>query len=213
MSDSLVNRLVEDLRPQTPLHNFNLWKHCAGCLVVLLGLVVVLLGIRADYLSAIQNGAMFWKPGAFFLAGVGCVLLVMDLSRPAGRIRKRHLLPLWGAALILLWQWVVQAERFSFHEMTQSLYDGSAVFCLPIVTGGGALTTLLLWKAWLSKTASPRPALLGALAGFGAGCLVVTAYALHCDHDVVLYVSLCYGAPVVLLSVVAALLGRRYLKW
>ena len=78
MTDQLIERLVADLKPQEPLINFKLWSHCSMCLLIVAGLVLAVLGLRADYSTALQNGAMLWKPGMFLLAWIGSMFLILD---------------------------------------------------------------------------------------------------------------------------------------
>ena len=71
MTDLLIERLVADLKPQEPLINFKLWSHCSMCLLIVSCLVLTVMGLRTDYSTALQNGAMLWKPGMFLLAWIG----------------------------------------------------------------------------------------------------------------------------------------------
>jgi hypothetical protein len=213
MTDPLIDQLVGNLKPQRPLANIKLWMHCTACLVIIAGVILAIMGLRADYRAALQNGALLWKPGLFLAAWIGSVFLITDLSRPMGKIRKWHVAPLVLAGGILLWQFVVQLAHFSAKEMIASLNDPGAIYCLSVIIGGGGMIMFVVWKVWFSKTASPHPAVLGALAGFSAGCLAATAYALHCNKDSALYVSIYYWMPVLALSLLGSTLGRKLLKW
>lgn len=213
MTDRLIQQLVSELRPQKPLLNWKLWMHCTVCLVMIAAMILCFMGLRVDYISAVQSGSMFWKPGLFFLAWMGSLFLIVDLSRPNGSLKKRHLLPLAAAFIILIWQFFVQLRQSSFHGMAESLQDKSALVCLPTIFIGGAIAMGLAWNYWFSKTASPHPTLLGSLAGLSAGCLAAAAYALHCDHDAALYISVYYGLPVLGLGILGAVLGKRLLRW
>jgi hypothetical protein len=213
MTDRLIEQLVNDLQPKKTLVDLKLWMHCTACLVMVSGAVLMFMGLRGDYLSAMQNGALFWKPGIFLMTWIGSLLLITDISRPNGWLRKTHTIPLIAAGTLLIWQFIVQTRQMSWTDMTHSLGDGSALYCLSVITGGGAVAMMMAWKYWFSKTASRYPTLLGSLAGLSAGCLAAAAYALHCDHDVALYVSIYYGAPVLALSILGGFLGKRLLRW
>lgn len=213
MTDSLIDRLTGDLRPGKTLTNMNFWVQYSACLAAIAAAVLGLLGLRADYAAALQNGAIFWKSSIFLMAWIGSALLITDISRPHGGLKKHHGIPLVAAGAVLVWQFAVQASRFSWADMLQSLNDDSAITCFSVITGGGAVAMKMAWSYWFSKTASPHPTVLGALAGFSAGCLAATAYALHCQRDAALYVSVYYGTPVLLLSFSGAFLGKKLLKW
>lgn len=213
MTDRLIQQLVSDLRPQKPLLNWKLWMHCTACLVMIAAAVLAFMGLRGDYLSAMNSGALFWKPGIFLLAWIGSVLLITDISRPAGGIKRVHLIPLILAGVILIWQLVIQTMHMPIEAVKNVLQDGSASYCLSVILGGGSVALMMAWKFWFSQTASPRPTLLGFLAGLSAGALAATAYALHCDRDVAVYVSVYYGLPVLGLGLLGSVLGKRLLRW
>ncbi len=213
MTDQLIERLVSDLKPQEPLVDSRLWVHCTLCLLMVVGIVLAMMGLRADYPTALQNGAMLWKPGIFLLAWIGSILLILDLSRPIERVEKWHFVPLFLAGTILLWQLIVQLPYLFTSDATVSLRDPNAIYCLSVIIGGGGIAMVMSWKFWFSRTASPNPTALGALAGFSVGCLAATAYALHCDKDGILYIFVYYGIPILILSVFGRLLSKRLLKW
>lgn len=213
MTDSFIDELVSDLKPKRSLANKKLWMHCTACLAMIAALIIGFMGLREDYAAAIREGAMFWKPGLFFLAWIGSVALITDLSRPTGSIKMRHAVPLILAALIVIWQFAAQLTQMPIQSMIQSLQDSSALVCLSVIFIGGAMVMGLAWNFWFTKTASPRPALLGMLSGLSAGFLAASAYALHCNHDTALYVTVYYGTPILLLTLLGGFLGKKLLIW
>ena len=98
-------------------------------------------------------------------------------------------------------------------RMVESLHDPAAIYCIAVITCGGAMALAMVWKFWFSKTAPQNPSLLGGLAGFSSGCLAAAAYALHCDRDIALYICIFYGLPIAMLSLAGSVLGRKFLKW
>jgi len=213
MTDQLIERLVADLRPQDLLIDSKLWMHCTICLTVLAGAVLAIMGLRADYPNALENGAMFWKPGIFFACWIGSIFLILDFSRPITKINKWHFTPVLLAIFIFLWQVIVQAPFFLTTDATISLHDPNAIYCLAVIIGGGGMTMSISWKFWFTKTASLKPSALGALAGFSVGSLAATAYALHCNKDGVLYIFVYYGLPILVLTAFGSLLSKRLLRW
>lgn len=213
MTDRLIAELVKDLKPMKPLVNIKLWMHCTACLVMIAAMILGFMGLRDDYINAMQTGAMYWKSGLFFFIWISSILLITDISRPTGLVKKWHFIPLALGIIVLIWQFSIQISDFSFDMMIQSLKDKSTFVCLPTIFFGGIMAMALTWKFWFTKTASANPALLGFLSGLSAGTLAATAYALHCNHDTALYVLLYYGAPILVLSIIGALLGKKLLKW
>lgn len=213
MTDQLIERLVVDLKPQEPLINFKLWSHCSMCLLIVAGLVLAVMGLRADYSTALQNGAMLWKPGMFLLAWIGSMFLILDFSRPITRIKKWHFVPLFLAVTILLWQLIIQLPYLFSSNAILSLRDPNAIYCLSVIIVGGGFSMAMPWRSWFSRTASSNPTTLGALSGFSVGCLAATAYALHCDKDGILYIFVYYGMSILILVIFGSLLSKRLLKW
>ncbi len=213
MPDQLIERLVADLKPRDLLIDSRLWVHCTICLIVLAGAVLAIMGLRADYPNALENGAIFWKPGIFLACWIGSIFLILDFSRPITKINKWHFTPILLAISIFLWQIIVQSPFFLTSDATISLHDPNAIYCLAVIIGGGGMTMAISWKFWFAKTASPKPSTLGALAGFSVGCLAATAYALHCDKDGVLYIFVYYGLPILALTAFGSFLSKRLLRW
>lgn len=213
MTDQLIERLVADLKPKDLLIDSKLWVHCTICLIVLAGAVLAIMGLRVDYPNALENGAMLWKPGIFLACWIGSIFLILDFSRPVARINKWHFTPIILAIFFFLWQVIVQAPFFLTPDATISLHDPGAIYCLAVIIGGGGITMLMSWKFWFAKTASPKPEILGALAGFSVGCLAATAYALHCNKDDVLYIIVYYGLPILALTIFGSFMSKRLLRW
>ena len=213
MTDQLIERLVADLKPQDLLIDSKLWVHCTICLMILAGAVLAIMGIRADYPNALESGAMFWKPGIFLACWIGSILFILDFSRPITKVNKWHFIPIILSISTFLWQIIVQSPFFLTSDAIISLYDSSAIYCLAVIIGGGGMTMAITWKFWLTKTASPKPSILGALAGFNVGCLAATAYALHCDKDGLLYIFVYYGLPILALTIFGSSLSKRLLRW
>lgn len=213
MTDSFIDGLVDDLKPKAPLRNVGLWLHCGTCLLLIVGIILAAMGLRTDYSVAIRTGSMIWKPSIFLLAWIGSLLLAADISRPNGKIRTWHYVPFLLAAGVFIWQISMQVAALPADVLMQSLFEPSAGNCLSVIMAGGAVAMAMAWVFWFSKTASPKPALLGALAGFSAGCLAATAYALHCNKDITVYIAAYYGTPIVVLSLIGFFVGKKRLTW
>lgn len=213
MSDEFLNALADDLEPRAPLCDRKLWALGAVVLAASVALVLSVMGLRADYEDAWQSGALLWKPGIFLLIWLGSLLMIGDLSRPDGRVRLWHGALLAAAGLMLIWQLVVQPFTHAVPDVATGMRDGSAFLCLSVIGGLGAFFVLPFWLVWLRKTASPRPILLGFLAGLNTASLAAASYALYCSKDSIFYVFAFYGFPLIGLGFAAAFTLSRSLRW
>ncbi len=213
MNDRFIEQLVADLEPAPRLKNARLWMYGSFCLFLIAAMILGFMGLRTDFVHAFQTGAMFWKPAIFLLIWLGSVMLITDISRPAGHFRKWHFLPVISGMALLLWQGVSQGLEHPLHERMESLRDSSAIVCLATLFVCGTIAMVLGWKYWSAKTASHYPGILGALSGLSAGSLAAAAYALHCDKDSALYITAYYGMPLLALSLFGYGAGKRLLRW
>jgi hypothetical protein len=209
-NNQLINDLVSDLKPRKALSNTKFWQYIFMCFVIVSSLILGILGIRADYMDAMAKGSMFWKPAIFLCAGIGTMGMVIDLSRPMGRIKWGRIGLLGAAFLISILQYF---HQINLPDLFNQFRQDDRAFCFSIILIGGAIGLVSVWQLWLKHTASSAPQLLGALSGFGAGCFAATAYALHCDKDEIIYVFVYYGLSLLILTGLGFFMGKRVLKW
>jgi hypothetical protein len=207
MMNDFLEQLVAELKPLPVLKNRQLWMRVLAALLCAVIGIKLTLDFRAD-----TSTAFWWKPALFIFAGLASLIWLTDIARPGQQLRYWHLAPLIVSDAILLWQLMSQLRHKSFAQFA-ALQDSGAYYCVSVITGGGAVILWYFWYGWLRKTASDDPALLGALGGFSAGCIAAAAYALHCDRDAMLYIGVYYFMPIVLLSLLGAWLGKKYLDW
>jgi len=69
----------------------------------------------------------------------------------------------------------------------------------------------LVWA--LRKEAPTNPVWTGAVAGLVAGALGAAAFTLHHSAGSIPFIVLWYGGPIVVCTVVGAILGPRLLRW
>jgi len=216
MTKPLIDSLVGDLKPVTPLSNRKLIMLGLGFIVVFAAVLAASIGLRPEYLAlqnGLENAAIIWKPLIFLLLALGCLHLIADIARPAGQLKLRHSIPVALAALLFIWQVCIQISSLFSAASLGSLTHSSAFVCLASVTGGGAIAMILTWHFWLKKSATERPATLGLLWGIATGSLAAAAYSLHCNHDAMLYIGIYYCSPIILLGLLGWIMGRKLLHW
>lgn len=216
MSDELLDDLARDLMPARPLSVRALWIGAAVATVMAAIYIFLLYGARPE-LRAMLGGdfgvdPMAWfKPLLFIAVGAGALWSTAELARPEGRLRLRTLAPLAVAVtfvLVGLGSDILARGPGAF----RNIGDPSILCVLTIVCGGGA-GLVLMWRLWLRRAATSHPGMLGAMSGLAAASLMAAAYAVHCDRDAPIYILGIYGGGVAILTGVAALLGRKLLRW
>lgn len=216
MSDDILDDLARDLKPAKPLNSRALGIGAAVATVLAAIYNFFLYGARPE-LRAVLGGdfavdPMAWfKPSLFIAIGAGALWSVMDLARPEGRLRLRTLAPMVIAAGFVLVALIVDLFARGLGAF-RNVGDPSVLCVLTIVCGGGA-GLILMWRLWLRRAATSHPGLLGAMSGLAAASLMAAAYAVHCDRDTPIYILGIYGGAVAILTAVAAMLGRKLLRW
>ncbi len=212
MIDHFIDQLVLDLKPAKPLRNWVFAALCALGGIAVFAWVFATLGIRADFSDAMANGTILWKSGALFVAIIGALALVFNLSRPNNNSRIFHVIPFAIVLLIVVVQFYLQIPFSNLgHEIAHTNFGGWAS-CLSIIVVGGASILGVIWQAWIKNTASNRPILLGFAAGILSGAISAFAYSFHCNMDGAVYYLTCYIIPISAIGAIGAGFGAR-LKW
>lgn len=211
-TDQFIDVLSSDLQP---VKRGIVGKTLAWALVIggsaAFGLMLVSVGIRPG---------IFGGPGLAFLAlkllftlsliGTGAALL-NAASHPGRNGRKRLLLiflPFLAIAFLALGAALLSAPT-ARHEMVFGAEWLTCLICIPLF----AIVPFaaLIWALRMgAPTALKRT---GAIAGLVAGALGAAAYAFHCSGDSLPFIAIWYGTPILLWTLIGALLGPRLLRW
>ncbi len=213
MSNELIDRLVNDLKPRKPISCANLWLYSVLCFAAAAALIITLLGIRQEYQELTSASIILWKPFVFLLASLSGLLLINDISRPNGTLKKIHFAPMALALILFAVTALWQLKPMSGNEILLTLFESGSASCLKTISAVAAIIFTAMWLLWLRKTASFYPSTLGALGGFCAGCLAALAYSLHCDRDMTPYIALYYFTPIISLTFIGSVIGKRRLNW
>lgn len=179
--------------------------------VIALGLLSLIYGVRADLSQAMANPAFWIKLGVPLSSAILGLLLVLGLAYPG----RRPMLPYWvlSLPLLLLWGWAawtwLGAEPASRPAM---LWGHTWRVCVWNISLLALPMGLACW--WLLRKLAPtRPGLTGGLAGWFAGGMGAAVYALHCPEMAAPFLAIWYVLGMLLPSVIMAYAGHRWLRW
>lgn len=205
-TDDLITLLAQAPPPRKPL-SFS-WVLLAFLAMITL-FTVFALGLRADLtansIKALHKmlllGAVAWIAG----------LVLQNAAKPLARPRP---LKAYGWLLGAFY-----AGSIGFELMTTPLTEIAASFykinfpeCLLFVTLYGALGSWLL--RWLMGFYAPSDSKkAGMMIGLTAAATGAVGYSLHCPIDSPIFITVAYGLPVLLLSVVMRELAEQFIRW
>lgn len=212
MSDDLIGRLADDLRPVPPLRHSLLL--CLG-LVVGGGAALVLMlnwiGLRGDLASA-AGTFVFWSKFAYTLAMTLLGLWAADrLARPGGRLRA----PLLGvfAVLVLIGAGaIVQLATSAPEDIRTLVLGGSALVC-PFYIVALSLPVFALSVLVMRRLAPTNLAAAGFAAGLLSGAAGSWVYAFHCGESGLPFVTLWYTTGILAVALLGAATGRWLMRW
>lgn len=211
MTDELISRLANDLRPVRPS---TMSRLLLGAVLVS-GLVAVVamnmwLGMRPDMATAPMT-MTFWSKFGYTL---GIALLggaaTLVLARPDGRTRWPWLTAIGLLAAVLLLA-VVQLSRAEGDMMPLIVGDTAQVCPWRIVVL--SLPVLFASMLALRRFAPGNPTLAGFAAGIMSGGLGAWIYSFACAEDGMMFLALFYTLGIVIVGGVGAALGRMLLRW
>jgi hypothetical protein len=212
VTDELIGRLADDLRPVHPRAMSRLlWGA-----VVASGLVAAIamnmwLGMRPDMATAPMT-MMFWSKFSYTLAiallGTAATLV---LARPDGRTRWPWLAAVGLLAVVLLLA-VVQLVRAEPDSMMPLVFGGTAMICPWRII---VLSLPILFASILAlRRFAPRsPTLAGLAAGVMSGGFGAWVYSFACAEDGMMFMALFYTLGIALVGGLGAVLGRYLLRW
>ncbi len=215
-TDDLIRRLARDVgagAARPPSVRIRLAGGAGACVPLLIGLVYLLFGWRADLVPALSIDAVLLKLviGAG-LAAAG-ILIACRLAEPG-----RHRMPtvgmptvgtLAGAAMAAPLAWLLSRPD---PAGTMSMQAGDGAICMAIIFGLALLPMALLLR--LARSGAPtRPGLAGMAIGLASGAMAAFAYAFACPMETAGFVVTWYVAAIGLAAALGALAGRRVLAW
>jgi hypothetical protein len=209
-TDHLIDVLTTNLEPSSRgrLAKSLMWALVIGG-VAAFALMLATVGLRPD-IAGTDHLAVLAVKVAFTLslAGAGAALLarLMRSGRYGRRFLALALLPFIAVTLAGL---AVAAMAPPGAKMATGSEWASCVVCIPLFA-----VIPFVALIWALRLGAPTKLVrTGAIAGLVAGAIGATAYAFHCPVDSLPFAAIWYGAPILLIGFIGAVLGPRLLSW
>lgn len=208
-TDELIKVLAEDGPPR---RRESLFLKLAVAALVALGVCVLLVvfidGVRPDFARNATQIALKATFSAVFAAAA--LPVAARLARPGNKVS------VWIVATFLIGLVVVLVSGFLMMPPAENAVSGFIGGVVPVaflIIPALATPAAVLIFSWYRRNAPTRPGLAGASVGAMSGGLGAMAYALVCPVDDMGFVSVWYGAAILVCAAVGALVGPRVLRW
>jgi hypothetical protein len=211
-TDDLIKALAADAKSVEPPIARTLAVAVGVGALLSLVLFLAMLGPRSDLAQVASSSVRFvFKFVVTLSLAISAFLLVRGLSRPDFKPDKRLWWLALGPALLVLG---IGLEMMSVPSDTwhARMIGHNAFYCMVLIP----LLSLAPFAAVLYalKAGAPtHPALAGAVGGILSAGIAATLYASHCTDDSPMFVAMWYPVGFVLMTVLGALIGSRFLRW
>jgi hypothetical protein len=206
----LIRSLAADNGPRMSLERALLYGFLPGVAISLL-IYAVRMGLRPHIFDMFAEPRLLFKIG-FPMAVFACAgPLALQLARPRGNPRPL-VITLLVLLAVLAAAVVVELSVLPPDLWRVRLIGHNARFCMvmiPLLSAAPLIGALIA----LHRGAAQNPGLAGAGAGLFAGAFAASLYATHCPDDSPLFVATWYSLAILIVMVVGALAGSRFLRW
>jgi hypothetical protein len=209
-TEELIRVLAADgVRPVVPVTR-KLWRALALGVLASIALFLLLLHPRADIPRAIFTVRFDFKLVFALSVAVAAALFLRENARPF--VPERWRWPLIVGPILLVAGVIVELATQPVTAWETRLVGHNAVHCLSLIPVLSLPLAICLFTA-LRHAAPMKPVLAGATAGLVASGVGSMLYALTCPDDSPLFVATWYSIAILLVTSVAAGVGRRLLRW
>jgi len=209
-TDELIALLAHDAGPARGPTTQQVGGRLALALAVC-GLMVLYMGLNPNLSDFASTSVFSLKLVWLFALLIFSAALVYRLAQPGRPLGNAP----WAIGLALLamgGQGMNQLLQAPLEQRSALALGTSWQVCaLSIAFVALPVLAALLWT--LRDMAPTRPALTGALSGFGAGALAAMLYSLHCTENSFAFFAVWYSAGMGLSAILGAVLGTRFLRW
>jgi hypothetical protein len=210
-TDHLIQTLAADNESRARPVSTVLAMALLVALPVAAAMLLVTLGFRPDFMTAMRNPFFDLKFVVTLALAIPAIVISLHLSRPEAVLGRWIWLLLLSPFILVI---AILAEMMvpQRTSMMARLVGRNSMLCLsaiPVLSLPILAATLLA----LRHGAPAHPALAGALAGLLSAGLAATLYAAHCVDDSPLFVATWYTLATALVTAIGALAGSRWLKY
>lgn len=205
-TSDLVTLLAQSPPPKKPLSfTFVL----LAFLVATMALTVLILGLRPDL--AIAGLTALHKTILLGMAAWTAGWLLQHAAKPVPSYRRLHFY-LWPMIVLYLGSILFEFGTVPWSQILASFYTENFLDCLFFVTLYGMAGAWPLF--WLMRFYAPyNSKTAGMLIGFSAAATGAVGYSLHCPIDSPVFITIAYGLPVLLLSLVMRKVADKFIRW
>ena len=211
-TDALVAALA---RSATPVDRAavtrRFWVTLLAAAVLSLGMMLVVLGPRADWRAAMDL-PMFWVKLAFPAAmAVAAFICLRRLGHPGMRLGGGPV----AVTLPAVVMWLIAAAALAAAPAPQraGLVMGTSWWQCVVLISMLALPGFVLGLFAMAALAPTRLALSGFMAGLFAGSVAAFAYALSCKEMQPPFLATWYLLGMLVPALAGAVVGRAWLRW
>lgn len=210
-TDDLIAALAADRGTAAPAFSRTLMAAVIVALVAAAMSFMVGLGPRTDLATAAVTPRFIFKVLVTLAVVAAALPLLWRLGRPDALITGRRW-PLAAAPLLLAAGVLVELLTVPASEWGQTAIGTNAVLCLTAIPLLAVLPLAALLFA-MRRGATTTPSFTGAMAGLLSSGIAAAFYAFHCFDDSPLFVMIWYSLGIGVVTLVAAVLGQRLLRW
>ncbi len=208
-TDDLINVLSQD-SAETKRESLGLKLAVAALVGLGVGVLLVVFteGVRPDFTKNAGQVALKATFSAVFAAAA--LPVAARLARPGNKVGA------WIGATFAIGLVCVLVSGFLLMPPAENAVGGLIGGVLPIaflIIPALATPAGIVVFSWYRQNAPTRLGLAGASVGAMSGGLGAMAYALVCPVDDMGFVSIWYGAAIVVCTLVGAAVGPRVLRW
>jgi hypothetical protein len=210
-TDNLIAALAADAPSVAKPIGRTVWLAVAAGAVAAAALFYYGVGFRFDLATAMGTPRFLFKWLLALTLAASAMGLVLHVARP-GSIPAVWLKALAIAPALLIVASIGELLMVPSSEWTARLMGSNAPVCVVLIPILSAAPLIALICA-LRQGAPTRPMLAGATAGLAAAGIGAFLYASHCQDDSPLFLLTWYVLGALIVAVIGALLGWRFLRW
>ncbi|WP_441229214.1 NrsF family protein [Tardiphaga sp. 215_C5_N2_1] len=210
-TDRLIQTLAADNDQRPRSVSTQLAMALLVTLPVVAAMLLVTLGIRPDFMSAMRNPFFDTKFLVTLALAIPAIVISVHLSRPEASL-GRWIWLLLLSPFILIVALIVEMTMPQRAPMMVRIIGRNSSLCSAAIT---LLSLPILGGAMIALRhgAPSRPAIAGALAGLMSAGLGATFYAAHCADDSPLFVATWYTLAALVVAALGAAIGSKVLRY